>query len=364
MNTEECPTYSEMSDVAREVWSLSRSTWGEARQVRMIGRHPSFLELAEKAQKVAGFDEPVLITGDSGVGKEYLAEMIYLLGPRRGKPFVSVNCPQYQEGNLTVSELFGHKKGSFTGATADRKGCFETADGGIVFLDEIGDLHMSAQVMLLRALAAGEFQPLGSDSKKRVNVRVIAATNRPLEQLMVAGHFRNDLFFRLRYFQLRIPALCERGADWQLLFDFYLRELKLQHGVEKQLSPASQRLLASYDWPGNVRELSSIATMGYAMANGPWIEPADFLSLLGDTASTKNGDDPYHHMVHGGGTFWRVVRDPFMNRDLSRREIKGLLRKGLTESSGSYRGLLPLFNLEGREYQKFMDFLRHHDLKP
>lgn len=360
-------SYADMTEIARDAWIHSRVEWGTENAVEVIGRDAAFEEIHRKARKIAAFDEPVLITGESGVGKESLAQMLYLLSPRRGKPFISVNCPQYQEGNLTVSELFGHKRGSFTGATADRKGCFETADGGVVFLDEIGDLHMSAQVMLLRALASGEFQPLGSDSKRRVNVRVIAATNRPLDQLRVGGQFRNDLFFRLRYFLLNLSPLRERQGDWQLLFRFFLGRLASQHGVEKHLSPAAVSLLGSYSWPGNIRELSSVATMGYAMASGVSIEPNDFQSLLEEDASPAGdleGGDPYLRMVLNGESFWKVVREPFMQRDLKRSEVRSTLCRGLAETQGSYRGLLPLFSLADSDYQRFMDFLRHHRLKP
>ena len=141
----------------------------------------------------------MLIAGESGAGKELVAKACYLLSPRRELPFVSVNCPQYQDGNLTVSELFGHKKGSFTGAVCDRRGLFETADSGVIFLDEIADLPIGAQVMLLRALAEGEFRPVGGSDTQSVNVRVIAATNRPLKEMIVANEFRNDLYFRLAY---------------------------------------------------------------------------------------------------------------------------------------------------------------------
>ena len=229
------------SEVALRARALSVEEWGPARAIDMVGQHPSYVSLLARLQKAAVYDEPVLITGESGTGKESLAQALYLLSPRRGKPYVSVNCPQYQDGNLTVSELFGHRKGSFTGAIADRKGCFETGDSGVVFLDEIADLHMSAQVMLLRALASGEFQPLGADYRKTVNVRVVAATNRPLEQLMVAQEFRHDLFFRLHYFMLRVPPLRERGDDWLFLLDYALFRLHEKYGVAKKFSRESLR---------------------------------------------------------------------------------------------------------------------------
>jgi DNA-binding NtrC family response regulator len=358
--------HSRMGEVGRAVYRRSLDLWGSTQPVCMVGKDPAFQALQHKALKVAPFDEPVLIMGESGVGKESLAQALFLMGNRTRHPFVPVNCPQYREGNLTVSELFGHTKGSFTGAAADRKGCFETADGGVIFLDEVGDLHMSAQVMLLRALSAGEFQPLGSDRKKRVNVRVIAATNRPVESEALGEQFRNDLFFRLRYFLLTVPPLRERGDDWLLLAGHFLELLYQKHGIRKEMSAASLERLGSYWWPGNVRELVSVVTMGYAMAEGDAIEPDDFESLL--SLEKGGGTDRVSSLLQAmtvrGALFWDVVYRPFMQRDLNRMEVREIVREGLRRGRGSYRELLPLFNLRDREYQRFMDFLRHHDLKP
>lgn len=355
-----------MGDLARRVRELSIETWGEHRAVEIVGLHPGFLDLLARLEKSASYDEPVLITGESGCGKELLASALYLLGPRRGQPFIAVNCPQYQDGNLTVSELFGHTRGSFTGAIADRKGCFETGNRGVVFLDEIADLHMSAQVMLLRALATGEFQPLGADRCKSVNVRVVAATNRELNQLMVASEFRHDLFFRLRYFLLPVPPLRQRGDDWRLLLDYALARLHRKYGVEKRFSPASLDLLASCRWPGNVRQLMSVATMGYALAEGATIEPADIVDQLDmvRASPTESADDLYQRVFVGGVSFWSAVYDPFMRRDLNRPQVKAFIKKGLVDSRGSYQRLLQLLGIPQADYQKFMDFLRHHRLKP
>jgi DNA-binding NtrC family response regulator len=332
----------------------------------MVGRHPAFEGVLSKLLRVAPYDEPVLVTGESGTGKEALAQAIYLLGPRRSQPFVSVNCPQYQDGNLTVSELFGHRKGSFTGAVADRKGCFETADSGAIFLDEIADLHMSAQVMLLRALASGEFQALGDDRHRSVNVRVIAATNRPLKELMVAQEFRHDLFFRLRYFYLHVPPLRERGDDWRLLLDYALRKLHAKYGVEKRFSEAALELLSGYSWPGNVRQLMSTATMGYALADGDVIEPDDLKDQLDARGfhAEESADDMYERIVAGHEDFWSVVYQPFLRRDLNRAQVRALVKKALYDARGSYRVMLEVLKVPPAQYQKLMDFLRHHGLKP
>jgi DNA-binding NtrC family response regulator len=355
-----------LGDLAQRVRSASVASWGEGRAVEIVGQHPAFLDFLNRLERAASYDEPVLLTGESGCGKELLAEALYLLSPRRGRAFVPVNCPQYQDGNLTVSELFGHTRGSFTGAVADRKGCFETGDGGVVFLDEIADLHMSAQVMLLRALATGEFQPLGADFRKSVNVRVIAATNRELAQLMVANEFRHDLFFRLRYFLLTVPPLRQRGEDWRLLLDYALAKLHRKYGVEKRFSNASLSLLSSYHWPGNVRQLMSVATMGYALADGDVIEPVDIVDQLDRVRANppESADDLYQRVFVSGESFWSAVYDPFMRRDLNRSQVKAFIKKGLVDSKGSYQGLLQLLGVPQADYQKFMDFLRHHNLKP
>ncbi len=373
-STTETPTTSRVfssgprrfSDAALRIRALSEETWGRPRSIHMIGTSPAMLKVFQAVEKVAPFNEPVLITGESGSGKEAVAQAIYLLSPRRGKPLVTVNCPQYLEGNLTVSELFGHRKGSFTGATADRKGCFETADGGVIFLDEIGDLHMSAQVMLLRALANGEFQPLGADFTRRVNVRVVGATNRSLEQMMVGKEFRHDLFFRLRYFLVRVPPLRERGDDWLLLVDYWLERLHRQYGVQKRFSRESVRLLSGYTWPGNVRELMSLVTTGYALGERDVIEPHDFAQQLAGERSGEAlaGEDVYLRVVDGGENFWEVVHKPFLDRELNRTQVRVFIQRGLRECRGSSRGLLDLLRLPMSDYQKLMDFLRHHQLKP
>jgi DNA-binding NtrC family response regulator len=355
-----------MTDIGLEVHRMSIEEWGPKKAVSIVGRHPRMRDVQRKAQKIAAFDEPVLITGESGSGKEYLAQAIFLLSPRRGKPFVAVNCPQFQEGNLTVSELFGHKRGSFTGAVADRKGCFEAADGGVIFLDEIGDLHMGAQVMLLRALATGEFQPLGSTRTSSVNVRVVAASNRELNKMGVGDEFRHDLFFRLRYFHIDLPPLRQRGDDWLLLLEYFLGKRQMQYGVTKRFSAESLRILEKYDWPGNIRELASVVTNGYALSDGQLIEPNDFITLLEKRPDGANGigEDLYRRVVVNGEDFWENVHQPFMNRDLNRSQVRALVRRGLISTGGSYRRLVRDLGLPSEVYQRFMDFLRHHRLKP
>jgi DNA-binding NtrC family response regulator len=339
---------------------------GADKAIEIVGHSQKLCDVLRKLEKVAGYEEPVLIHGESGVGKESLALAVHLLGPRRSRPFVSVNCPQYQEGNLTVSELFGHRKGSFTGAVADRKGCFETADGGVIFLDEIGDLSMNAQVMLLRAIANGEYQPLGSDMIRTANIRIVSATNRPLNQLVLEQHFRNDLLFRLRYFLIDPPPLRDRGDDWRLLLEFSLAKLHARYGIQKRFAPDSIDLLEGYPWPGNVRELLGIVTTGYALSDGDQIRPRDFADRLEQELRGRDSDvdQLYRRLQSESGDFWHLVHEPFIDRDLSRREVRRLIARGLREAHGNYRRLLELWRLPAESYQKFMDFLRHHRLKP
>ncbi len=355
-----------LTPFAMRVRERSIERWGKARAVEMVGCSDALIDLQTKIEKVAQFNEPVLLVGESGVGKELVAQAIYLLCPRLGKPYVPVNCPQYREGNLTVSELFGHKRGSFTGATVDRKGCFDLADGGVIFLDEIGDLHMNAQVMLLRALASGEFQPLGSETSRRVNVRVVAATNREPEDLRVGEYFRHDLFFRLQYFLIRAPALRDRGDDWLRLAGAFLDKLQAQYGVEKYFSDESLELLSGYRWPGNIRELLSLTTLGYAMADGNRIEPDDFRSGM---ISAVNPGQPtveaiYVQLRAGDVSFWDAVHAPFLSRDLNRSQVRSLIERACRDNGGSYRDAMSTMGIASSDYQKFMDFLRHHDLKP
>lgn len=369
-----------LCDTATRIRQLSAEKWGDEKAVELVGQSEVMTKLLAKVEKFARFNEPILINGESGVGKELFAKACYVLGPRVDKPFVSVNCPQYQEGNLTVSELFGHKKGSFTGAVCDRRGLFETADRGVVFLDEIADLHLSAQVMLLRALAEGEFRAVGGTETQSVNVRVIAATNRPLQQMIVAKEFRDDLYFRLCYFRLDVPPLRERGDDWRLLIERNLHRLAVTYGVRKSFSKDSLDLLAQHKWPGNIRELKGIVSIGYSLSDGEFIEPCDFEAQLerGHTSApavvpelvavgagaSEGGADPFVRMSDGKECFWDAVYAPFMDRDLNRTQVRQLVQRGLTETSGSYTKLAGLFNVPSDQYHKFMDFLRHHGLKP
>ncbi len=222
---------------------------------RLIGASPAMQRLREDIERVAPYKTNVLITGESGTGKEAVARLIHELGPRNERPWVAINCAAIPR-DLIESELFGYAKGAFTGAVQSRMGRLEQAHGGTLFLDEIGDLSQDMQAKLLRVLQEREFSPLGSESTRRVDVRVISATNRDLHQLVTEGVFRDDLLYRLDVYNIHIPPLRERGGDIPLLAQSFLNDLRAE--MDKpvtRFSDAALAVLSRYDWPGNVREL-------------------------------------------------------------------------------------------------------------
>ncbi|MBN1238152.1 MAG: nitric oxide reductase transcriptional regulator NorR [Gammaproteobacteria bacterium] len=234
---------------------LNRSTLQEALPDELIGRSEAILRLQREAQTVASSDLPVLILGETGVGKELVARLIHQHSARAEEPMVHLNCAALPE-SLAESELFGHVRGAFSGATDDRLGKFELAHEGTLFLDEVGELPPAVQAKLLRALQSGEVQRLGCDNVDRVDVRVIAATNRDLKQEVLAGRFRLDLYHRLSVYPLLVPPLRERGDDVLLLAGYFLERRQRQLGVRgARLSDAARRWLHAYSWPGNVREV-------------------------------------------------------------------------------------------------------------
>lgn len=238
------------------VQELTRPRGSEAAQ--MLGTSPAIERVRREIEAVASTEFPVLILGETGVGKELAARAIHDGSRRRERPFIQINCAALPEG-VIESELFGHVRGAFTGAVANRAGKFEVADGGTLFLDEIGELPLGAQAKLLRALQEGEIQRVGSDKPVRVDVRILTATNRDLAREVTEGRFRADLYHRLDVFPLRVPALRERAGDVGILSGFFLDRHRVQLGLARlSLAPEAVALLESGDWPGNVRELDHV----------------------------------------------------------------------------------------------------------
>ena len=225
----------------------------------IIGNSPALNYALQVAVQVAPTDLTVLINGESGVGKEVFSQIIHSLSPRKHNPFIAVNCGAIPEGTID-SELFGHEKGSFTGAADARKGYFETVNGGTIFLDEIGELPLGTQARLLRVLEAGEYIRVGSSKVQKTDVRVIAASNKDLMQLVQAGRFREDLYYRLSTVPIRVPALHDRPEDIHILFRKFAADFADKYkSAPVQLDEEAKQLLINYPWPGNVRELKNIA---------------------------------------------------------------------------------------------------------
>ena len=225
----------------------------------IIGNSPSLNHALNTAVQVANTDLSVLIVGESGVGKEVFSMIIHALSPRKHNPFIAVNCGAIPEGTID-SELFGHEKGSFTGAVDSRKGYFETVNGGTIFLDEIGEMPLGTQARLLRVLETGEFIRVGSSKVQKTDVRVIAATNRDLLEYTQSGDFRQDLYYRLSTVPIRVPSLRDRKEDVPLLFRKFAADFAERYKTQSvQLDAAAQQMLVNYYWPGNVRELKNIA---------------------------------------------------------------------------------------------------------
>jgi len=238
-------------------------------------------DLLEITQKISQSASPVLITGESGVGKELFAEQIHLRSPRSGETFIRLNCAAIPE-ELLESELFGHVKGAFTDASNERIGRFAMADGGSIFLDEIGEISLPVQAKLLRILQNSQFEPLGSSETRTVDVRVIAATNRNLEAMVEKGSFREDLYYRLNVLPLTIPPLRDRSEDVAILADYFLKKYSMKNRKEiKGFTPESYDMMFSYTWPGNIRELENVIERAVIVADSNLVRTEDLLLSRG-----------------------------------------------------------------------------------
>jgi len=237
----------------------------------LVGNSPPMVQLASRIDLVANSSAPVVITGESGTGKELVARAIHRQGPRRDKPFVAVNCAAFPE-TLLEAELFGHERGAFTGAMKKREGRFKAAEGGTLLLDEIGEIPLSAQVKLLRVLQEGVVEPLGSDRAVPIDVRIVAATHRNLKELIAAGRFREDLFFRLNVLELSIPPLRERKGDLVPLLAYFLERLTPKGHVYPGVSPRAWAALTEYSYPGNVREFAHAIERSIVLSHGGEID--------------------------------------------------------------------------------------------
>ena len=339
---------------------------------RLLGQSLVIAGLEQEIDRVARSDAKVLITGESGAGKEIVARNIHLRGSRANRIFAAVNCAGLPE-TLLETELFGHVKGSFTGAYRDKPGKLETAHRGTMCLDEMGEMTPRMQGLLLRFLETGELQTVGAEGVGRtVDVRVIAVTNRDLRELMRQGAFREDLFYRLNVIHIVVPPLRERREDIPLLVDHFLSRFAAdnQSGV-MTVSPEAMKVLTEYSWPGNVRELLNVVERLVVTVSGSVIDPGHLspeiceqgrvvLRPKRDRRRTVV-DDLYEQITKHHQSFWTTAYPRFMNREVTRDHVREIVRRGLEEARGNYKIVARLFNMEAGDYKRFLNFLRKHD---
>jgi DNA-binding NtrC family response regulator len=333
----------------------------------VIARSEAFREICRLAERVAAGDAKVLITGESGVGKDVIARYIHCRSTRAESAFVAVNCAGVTE-TLLESELFGHVKGAFTDAVRDKTGKLQVAHGGTVFLDEIGEMSLRMQALFLRFLENGEIQPVGADQAvTRVDVRVIAATNRNLSDAVAAGRFREDLLYRLDVVHILVPPLRDRRDDVRALVEHILSTAARPITFTEE----ALRALEAYRWPGNVRELQNVVERLVWMSSGDRVGVEDLppqfrpgrLDLVVPTRERRRqrADDLFKALVDRQLSFWEHVHSLFLDRDLTRHDLRELVKRGLAATHGNYRGAVRLFGMPDGDYKRFMNFLTTHN---
>jgi transcriptional regulator with PAS, ATPase and Fis domain len=345
------PSSNDLSTAAARLVDAS----GAMRRVRVL------------ATRAAAGDAKVFITGESGVGKDVVAQYIHAYSARASRPFVAVNCAAIAD-TLLETELFGHARGSFTGAYRDRIGRLEAAHRGTIFLDEIAEMSLQMQAHLLRFLETGEIQPVGSTGGPiRVDVRIISATNRDLEQLVATGAFRSDLLYRIKVVHIHVPPLRERKEDLPTLIE----AAATRTGRQIRFTESALQALARYRWPGNVRELQNVIEQAAWMSESPDVDAPDLPEHVRLASADglmprrerrrRLADELYTFLVEGHYTFWGHIHPLLIKRDITRHDLKQLVSLGLSATRGNYRGLLKLFGMSEGDYKRFMNFLAAHE---
>ncbi len=340
----------EFRRVLDEKSALERKIAEATLRRELIGESRAIRELLEKLSAVAVTDETILIRGETGTGKELAARTIHRLSKRAGGPFITVNCPAIPE-SILESELFGYRKGAFTSATTDRKGLFEEADGGTIFLDEIGDIPPSVQTKLLRVLQEKEFKPLGDTRNVRVDVRVIASTNQDLEAKIQRGEFREDLYYRLNVITLRMPSLNERVEDIPMLANHFLKEYVVEYGKDIiGFEPDAMEYLMTRSWKGNVRELQNIVKRAVIFSKGNRIGRSDFESPVLENPCS---DDVIEKLLN---IDYRSAKQKLLER-FTREYVSHLLRK----TGGN---ITHAAKMAGMERQALQQLMKRYDIDP
>jgi DNA-binding NtrC family response regulator len=352
----------------------------------LLGESAAIQSLRREIEAAARTDAKVLVLGETGSGKEVVARLIHEQSARVSRAFVAVNCSGIPE-TLLESELFGHTRGSFTGAYRDKPGLVRQADRGTLFLDELGEMSLRMQAVLLRFAETGEIQTIGVDGVTgRSDVRLITATNRNLRERIEAGVFREDLYFRLNIIQIHVPPLRERPEDVMLLLRHYLRRAAETHRLHcPELTADAEQLLVAYPWPGNVRELKNLAER---LVVREWDRPIGAEDLPSEIRGRRESSpisagaplgaaighesaapmprrvdrgssiaDRLWDRLISGESFWTVVHQPFKAHELTRDDLAALIHRGLEHTRGSYRALLGVFGLPPTDYKRFHAFL-------
>lgn len=338
-----------------QVSSSSLSNYG------IVGTSGAIRRIYEEIQVAASNSSSVLIEGESGTGKELVAKAIHATSTRANGPFVPIDCGALPE-SLIESELFGACKGAYTGASEARTGLFESANGGTIFLDEIGNASAALQTSLLRVLQEREIRRIGEIKGRPINVRLIAATNVSLDRLVSQGRFRQDLLFRFKVLHIQLLPLRMRRDDIPLLAEEFLARLNTANNTKKVFSTDVIANLSAHDYPGNVRELQNVVERSFYTNQGTRITQLTFQTQ--DSQSLGRLDDTeswFTDLSEGRKTFWSAVRDRYRRRDVSRERVLALVDRGLRCTNGNYKALASLFKIEASDYRRFMDFLRRND---
>src|SRR5437867_2081144 len=302
----------------------------------------------------------VLIEGESGTGKELVAKAIHAAGPRAKEAFIAVDCGAIPEA-LNEAELFGAKKGSYTGAIADRPGLFEAANRGTIFLDEISNTTPALQAKLLRVIQEREVRRIGETKDRRIDVRLIVASNANLERLVGEGRFRKDLLYRLKVLYIKTPPLRNRRDDIPMLAHAFLQKLNAANKLKKYFGPGVLNHLSTQTFPGNVRELQNAIERAFFSAKGGAITDVPLESQLQSPSDADEVMSWFKELSEGRKDFWSAIHHRYKRRDISREKIRALLDLGLRSTRGSYKNLASTFHVKERDYRRFMDFLRRNE---
>jgi DNA-binding NtrC family response regulator len=346
---------------------LTLGTVASAAAPRLVDTSQAMRQVRDLATRAAAGDAKVLLTGESGVGKDVVARFIHAHSTRANRPFIAINCAAIAD-SLLETELFGHARGSFTGAYRDKVGRLEAAHRGTLFLDEIGEMSLPMQALLLRFLESGEIQRVGHEGAPfRVDVRLICATNRDLGEVVAAGNFRTDLLYRIKVIHVHVPPLRNRREDLPSL----VQSAAARTGRPIRFTQAAIRALSHYRWPGNVRELQNVIEQAAWTTESGEVDlehlpeavrlaPTDAL-MPRPERRRRLADDLCRTLVDGHYTFWDHIHPLLLNRDITRHDVRQLVSLGLAATRGNYRALLKLFGMPPSDYKRFMNFLAAHD---